>query len=80
MIVKEQFEAHRKSRPNYWLKAGDHRFSCNCMDCVVWLTEGLESFADLNEDDKKALDLVLGANSMTEEALATLRDLFDRNL
>lgn len=80
MIVKEQFEAHRKDQPNYWLKAGDHLFSCECMDCVVWLTEGLQFTAELDEKDAKSLDLVLGANSMTEEALATLRDLFDRNL
>lgn len=81
MTVRAQFKDYARNNPEYFMRAGDHVFTCECMDCVVFLVDGLYVNADcMTEDDLKKFNLVMSANEYTDEARQALRELFNAYL
>lgn len=79
MTVKAIIKDYQRNRPRFFMVAAEHRFSCDCMDCVAFLFPSLDP-SDMTPDDAKLYELVANANEITPEAITTLRKLFNEYL
>lgn len=81
MTVKAQLKDHKRNHPNFFMIAGEHKFSCECMHCVVFLVDGLHMTEDcMTDEDKTKFKLIMDSNELTNLARQDLRKLFNEYL